>query len=81
MLASGSLLIAARAEGVPAIVRDVEAAGIPISVVGRLTEDPVEASLIEAGEKRSLPEFAIDEVARVLSGSGQSDSSASAPGS
>ncbi|HEX2280985.1 MAG TPA: AIR synthase-related protein [Thermomicrobiales bacterium] len=81
MLASGSLLIAARSEGVPAIVRDVEAAGIPISVVGRLTEDPVEALLIEAGEKRSLPEFAIDEVARVLSGSEQSDSTASAPSS
>jgi hydrogenase maturation factor len=78
MLASGSLLIAARAEGVPTILRDVEAAGIPISVVGRLTEDPADASLVRGGERRPLPEFAIDEVARVLSGSVKSDSSSSA---
>src|SRR5919112_5955938 len=44
MLASGSLLIATRAEGVPAIVRAIESAGIPVSVIGRLTEDPDEAS-------------------------------------
>ena len=37
MLASGSLLIATRAEGVPRIVRDIESAGIPVAVVGRLT--------------------------------------------
>ncbi len=79
MLASGSLLIAARPAGVLAILRDVEAAGIPISVVGRLTEDPAEASIIDAGERRPLPEFAIDEVARVLSGSGKLDSALSAP--
>jgi len=79
MLASGSLLIASRMEGVPSILRDIEAAGIPVSVVGRLTEDPQEASLIDGGERRPLPEFAVDEVARVLSGSGRSDSSS--PGS
>jgi hydrogenase expression/formation protein HypE len=66
MLASGSLLIAARADGVATIVRDVEAAGIPVSVIGRLTGDPEEASLISSGEKRPLPEFAVDEVARLL---------------
>ena len=75
MLASGSLLIAARAEGVPVIVRAIESAGIPVSVVGRLTENSDEASLIDGGEKRSLPEFAVDEVARVLSGSGITQSS------
>jgi hydrogenase maturation factor len=72
MLASGSLLIATRAEGVPRIVREIEAAGIPVSVVGRLTEDPDEASLISDGARRPLPEFAVDEVARVLSHPGQS---------
>jgi hypothetical protein len=81
MLASGSLLIAARAKGVPAILRDVEAARIPISVVGRLTDDPGDTSLIVGGERQPLPEFAIDEVARVLSGSANSDSSPSAPAS
>lgn len=79
MLASGSLLIATRQEGVPAIVRAIESAGIPVSVVGRLTENPDEASLIDGREKRSLPEFAVDEVARVLSGSGITQSSLPAP--
>ena len=78
MLASGSLLIATRAEGVATIVRGMESAGIPVSVVGRLTEDPEEASLIVGGERRPLPEFAVDEVARVLSESGNSQSSSPA---
>src|SRR5829696_2899538 len=81
MLASGSLLIATRAEGAPTIVRDIEAAGIPVSVVGRLTADPEEASLISGGEKRSLPEFAVDEVARLLSLKGESSPSTPAPNS
>jgi hydrogenase maturation factor len=81
MLASGSLLIATRPEGASSIVRDVEAAGIPVSVVGRLVEDPQEASLIDGAERRPLPEFAVDEVARVLSGNGSSDFSSPAPGS
>jgi hydrogenase expression/formation protein HypE len=81
MLASGSLLIATRAESVSSIVRDIEAAGIPVSVVGRLTEDPLDAVLIEAGERSQLPEFAVDEVARELSESGNSHSSSPAPGS
>ena len=51
MLASGSLLIATRPEGVATIVRGMESAGIPVSVVGRLTEDPEEASLIVGGEE------------------------------
>ena len=78
MLASGSLLIAARAGGVPTILRDIEASGIPVSVVGRLTGDPQEATLVEAGERWPLPEFAVDEVARVLSESGNTHSSSSA---
>jgi hydrogenase expression/formation protein HypE len=79
MLASGSLLIATRPEGVPAIVRAIESAGIPVSVVGRLTENSDEASLVDGREKRSLPEFAVDEVARVLSGSGITQSLPPAP--
>jgi hydrogenase maturation factor len=72
MLASGSLLIATRAEGVARVVYEIEAAGIPVSVVGRLTDDPGEASLISGGERRPLPEFAVDEVARLLSQTGAS---------
>jgi hydrogenase expression/formation protein HypE len=75
MLASGSLLIATRPEDAPSIVRDIEAAGIPVSVIGRLTYDPEEASIIVDGEKRPLPEFAVDEVARMLSRTGIARSS------
>jgi hydrogenase expression/formation protein HypE len=70
MLASGSLLIATRPEGAPRIVHDIEAAGIPVSVIGRLTDDPEEASMISGGVKRPLPEFVVDEVARLLSQTG-----------
>jgi hydrogenase maturation factor len=81
MLASGSLLIAARAEGAARILHDLEAAGIPVSVVGRLTDDPQEASLISGGKRQPLPEFAVDEVARLLSEAGQACPSSPAPNS
>ncbi len=81
MLASGSLLIATRPEGVSRIVHDIEAAGIPVSVVGRLTDDPQEASLIFGGNRRPLPEFAVDEVARLLSQEGEPRPSSPAPNS
>jgi hydrogenase maturation factor len=81
MLASGSLLIATRSPGVSTIVRDIEAVGIPVSVVGRLTEDAREMSLVDGGERRPLPEFAVDEVARVLSESESPHSSSPVPGS
>jgi hydrogenase expression/formation protein HypE len=67
MLASGSLLIAARPDAVSGIMRDIEAAGIPISVVGLLTTSPGDFSLVSDGMRHDLPEFAVDEVARLLS--------------
>src|SRR5919107_127182 len=81
MLASGSLLIATRPEGVHRIVHDIEAAGIPVQVVGRLTDDPQEASLMSGGTRQQLPEFAVDEVARLLSEGGESRPSSPAPNS
>jgi hydrogenase expression/formation protein HypE len=81
MLAWGSILIATRPEGVSRIVHDIEAAGIPVSVVGRLTDDPQETSLIFGGNRRPLPEFAVDEVARLLSQEGESRPSSPAPNS
>jgi hydrogenase expression/formation protein HypE len=81
MLASGSLLIATRPEGVPGVLRDIEAAGISVSVIGRLTEDPQAASLISAGESGPLPEFAVDEVARLLSQISEAGSSSPASNS
>ena len=62
-------------------MHDIEAAGIPVSVVGRLTDDPQEASLISGGKRRPLPEFAVDEVARLLSEAGESRPSSPAPNS
>jgi hydrogenase expression/formation protein HypE len=76
MLASGSLLIATRPDGAPSIVHEIEAAGIPVSVIGRLTNDSEEASITSGGEKRPLPEFAVDEVARLLSQIGHARPSA-----
>ena len=67
MLASGSLLIAARPEAVTTIVRDIEAARIPVRIVGTLTDDPSSFTLIYDGTRRDLTEFAVDEVARLLS--------------
>jgi hydrogenase maturation factor len=67
LLASGALLIAARPDAVPAIVRRVTGGGIPIAVVGRLTENPEQFSLMDEDGERELPEFAVDEVARILS--------------
>ena len=67
MLASGSLLIAARSDAVSVMMREIEAAGIPISIVGMLTDTPSDFTLISDGMRQSLPEFAVDEVARLLS--------------
>lgn len=79
MLASGSLLIAARPEGVPRVLQDIQTAGIPVHVVGRLTDDPRQASLMSDGERRPLPEFAVDEVARLMSPIEESPSSTPVP--
>ncbi len=81
MLASGSLLIATRPEGVPRIVHDIEAAGIPVSVVGRLTDDPEKRHSYPVESRRPLPEFAVDEVARLLSQPGEARPSSPAPNS
>ena len=77
MLASGSLLIATRADGASRVLRELDAAGIPASIIGRLVEDSEEASLISGSARRPLPEFAVDEVARVLSEAADSRSSSS----
>jgi hydrogenase maturation factor len=70
LLASGALLIAASPGAVPGIRRNLEAAGIPISVVGRLTGDPTSFTLHSGSDQRELPEFAVDEVARELTENG-----------
>ncbi|MBW3631459.1 MAG: hydrogenase expression protein [Chloroflexi bacterium] len=73
MLASGSLLIAARPESVAGIMRDIAAAGIPVSIVGSLTAASGDFSLVSDGMRQALPEFAVDEVARLLSNPSEPD--------
>jgi hydrogenase maturation factor len=81
MLASGSLLIAARPDAVTSIVRDIEAARIPVSIVGTLTDRPSSFTLITEGTRRDLTEFAVDEVARLLSFSSEPRTDSSTSGS
>jgi hydrogenase expression/formation protein HypE len=66
MLASGSLLIAARPNAVAGIVREIEADGIPVRIIGHLIDDEEQFWLTDNGTRRPLPEFAVDEVARIL---------------
>jgi hydrogenase expression/formation protein HypE len=66
MLGSGALLIAADPRAVPIITRDLAREGIPVTSIGRLTADPEDLTLLEGGERRPLPEFLVDEVARAL---------------
>ena len=70
LLASGALLISATPDAVPGIRQRVEAAGIPVSVVGRLTDEPSAFALESAGVRRDLPSFIVDEVARELAQDG-----------
>ena len=66
MLASGALLIAAQPEAAPHIARAIERSDIPITVIGHLTDDPESLVLTDGTDRRDLPEFATDEVARGL---------------
>jgi len=67
ILASGALLIAARQDAASKLVQSLESSGVPVSVIGRLTDDPNEFVLNTPSETIPLPEFDVDEVARVLS--------------
>ena len=64
LLASGSLLIAASPQAASSITRSVASSGIPITPIGVLTDEVGVLELEEAGDRRPLPEFAVDEVAR-----------------
>jgi hydrogenase maturation factor len=66
LLASGSLLVAAAPDAVSGIRRNLEGAGIPVAVVGRLSADPDAFMLHSGDDRRELPSFAVDEIARVL---------------
>jgi hydrogenase maturation factor len=65
-LASGALLIAARVDAAPGLVQSIETSGVPVSVIGHLVADPTEFVLKTVAGPIDLPEFEVDEVARVL---------------
>jgi hydrogenase maturation factor len=72
MLASGSLLIAARPDAAHDLTATLRAADIPTAVIGRLTSKPEWKSMLMPGGVRDLPEFPADEVARALALTGTS---------
>jgi len=67
LLASGSLLIAAHPQAVSAIERAIEGEGIPVATIGELIDDPDLFTIRSGASDIPLPEFAVDEVARILS--------------
>lgn len=67
LLASGSLLLAAR-PGQAADVRvAIGATGLPVAEIGVLTAEP-EFALVRDGDTGPLPNFAVDEIARLNAG-------------
>ncbi len=66
LLASGSLLIAVQPKSEADVVVALERAGIPVSGIGVLTDDPERFTLESRSGTSPLPDFAVDEVARLL---------------
>lgn len=64
LLASGSLLLAARPELATDVRVAIGAAGIPVAEIGVLTEDG-EFTITRNGAREPLPDFAVDEIARL----------------
>jgi hydrogenase expression/formation protein HypE len=69
MLASGSLLIAARPAAAPHIMQAVSSGGIAITAIGALTDEPGELVMTSDATERPLPEFVVDELARYFASS------------
>ena len=66
-IASGSLLLSCDEKHARAILDAWQNAGISGALIGRLTPEE-DYSLIRNGKRESLPEFAVDEIARVFTG-------------
>ena len=69
MLASGSLLIAARPEAAPHVKRAISSCGIAVSEIGKLIDEPGDLVMSSDSSERPLPEFAVDELARYFASS------------
>lgn len=68
MLASGSLLAAADAGAVERLISAGTAAGIRVTSIGAVTDQPGRFTLRAGGIERELPVYARDEITRVLGG-------------
>jgi hydrogenase maturation factor len=66
MLASGSLLLAVEPKSAPETINALATSGIPATRIGTLIEDPEEFILELDGAAVPMPEFAVDEVARLF---------------
>ncbi|HET7093710.1 MAG TPA: AIR synthase-related protein [Thermomicrobiales bacterium] len=66
MLASGSLLVAARPEAAPRLLAASRAAGVPATEIGEVVPADIGFILVEPDGVRPLPQFETDEVNRAL---------------
>jgi hydrogenase expression/formation protein HypE len=73
LIGSGSLLICCREEDTGELIRSVFAAGIEITVIGRVAEPGAGIAAEVRGEPAEWPEFEVDEIARLF-GEGARDS-------
>lgn len=64
LIASGALLATIPAECAESTVAHMLQAGIPCNVIGTFTEGPEGVNATRNGSPASLPEFAVDEIAR-----------------
>ncbi len=64
LIASGALLIAARAEAQERVLSALRGAGIQAAAIGRVTPKSEGVNLTAGGVRRPLPVFARDEIAR-----------------
>jgi hydrogenase maturation factor len=68
MLASGSLLAAVPKEQMQAAEDALQRAGVPFAWIGKLTPPQAGMRLRTGATETDLPEFIVDEVARILAG-------------
>lgn len=69
LLASGALLLAVESSKAEEVKESISAKGIEVFEIGEVTEDAGEVVMLERGERRPLPCFQRDEVARALESS------------
>ena len=64
LIASGSLIITARPNGSPNVIRALRQEGIEANVIGKITDHKKGMQRIKKGELQPLPKFERDEIAR-----------------